>query len=352
MARMLATVRVAPKPRSNLLADARGRVLHDLRVSVTDKCNFHCSYCMPADRYPHDHEFLSRHDLLTFEEITRFARLAIGMGVSKVRITGGEPLLRKDLPVLVEMLAGLPGLEDLALTTNGILLPRYAKSLRDAGLRRVTVSLDTLDPVMFASMSGQSIGPDAVLAAIDHAAAMGFAPIKINVVVQRGLNEEHVVDLAARFRSTGHIVRFIEYMDVGTCNGWSLGQVVPSRETLARIHARFPVEPLDKSYHGEVAERYRYTDGAGEIGFISSVSEPFCGACTRARLSADGKVFLCLFAADGVDVRMALRNGATDADLAMLLEDTWRNRDDRYSELRATAVQTNAGKVEMYHIGG
>ncbi|MCC6695635.1 MAG: GTP 3',8-cyclase MoaA [Candidatus Hydrogenedentes bacterium] len=349
---MLETARLDPHPHSHALADARGRVLHDLRISVTDKCNFRCTYCMPEDRYPHDHEFLSRHDLLTFEEIARFTRLAIGMGVSKVRITGGEPLLRKNLPVLIEMLANLPGLGDLALTTNGILLPRFAKSLRDAGLRRVTISLDTLDPAVFASMSGQSTGPDAVLAAIDHAAALGFAPIKINAVVQRGVNEDHVVDLAARFRGTGHIVRFIEYMDVGTCNGWTPDQVVPSRETLARIHARFPVEPLDKNYHGEVAERYRYTDGAGEIGFISSVSEPFCGACTRARLSADGKVFLCLFAADGVDVRTALRNGATDAELAALLEETWRKRDDRYSELRATAARTPAGRVEMYHIGG
>ena len=326
--------------------------MHDLRISVTDKCNFRCTYCMPADRYPHDHEFLSRHDLLTFEEITRLTRLCIGLGVSKVRITGGEPLLRKDLPIFVEMLASLPGLDDLALTTNGVLLPRYAKSLRDAGLRRVTVSLDTLDPAVFASMSGQSTGPDAVLAAIDCAAAAGLHPIKINVVVQRGVNEKQVVDLAKRFRGTGHIVRFIEYMDVGTCNGWTVDQVVPSRETLARIQKRFPVEPLDKNYHGEVAERYRYTDGAGEIGFISSVSEPFCGACTRARLSADGKVFLCLFAVDGADLRTPLREGATDAELAALLEDMWRRRDDRYSELRSTAARTPAGKVEMYHIGG
>ncbi len=334
--------------------DSLGRTLRDLRISVTDKCNFRCTYCMPAERYGDHYEFLRKQDLLTFEEIVRITRFFVCLGVSKIRLTGGEPLLRKDLPVLVEMLSQTRGVADLALTTNGILLGKHAHALRRAGLHRVTVSLDTLEEDLFRAMTDQAAAPQQVLEGIDCAAEAGLRPVKINVVVQRGMNDRHVADLAARFRGTGHVLRFIEYMDVGTCNGWRPEQVVPSKEVLARIHERFPVEPMDKNYHGEVADRYRYVDGSGEIGFISSVSEPFCGSCSRARLSADGRLFLCLFAADGMDLRRPLRDGATDDDLVRLLESTWQTRNDRYSEQRASlhAAAQPPNKVEMYHIGG
>jgi len=307
---------------------------------------------MPADRYGDDYRFLARRDLLTFEEIAQLAQVFVRLGVRKLRLTGGEPLLRKDLPVLVEMLSNIDGIDDLALTTNGSLLKEHANALRRAGLHRVTVSLDSLDEAIFRQMSGQRTGPAAVLDAIAAAAEAGLRPIKINVVIKRGLNEHTVVEMAERFRGTGHIVRFIEYMDVGNCNDWRRSDVVPSREVLERISSRFPLEPVGNTYPGEVAERYRYTDGVGEVGFISSITAPFCGSCSRARLSADGKLFLCLFASDGVDLRGPLRDGATDTAMADLLRQVWRGRDDRYSELRHLAETTTARKVEMYHIGG
>ncbi|MCC6154193.1 MAG: GTP 3',8-cyclase MoaA [Candidatus Hydrogenedentes bacterium] len=336
------------------VTDTLRRPLHDLRISVTDKCNLRCTYCMPADHYHEHYEFLKREDLLTFEEIARIARLFVEAGVSKLRITGGEPLLRKDLPNLVAMLREIPGVDDLALTTNGILLPQLAAPLKAAGLDRVTVSLDSLDDTVFQQMNGRGVRVQSVLDGIQAAEEAGLGPIKINAVIQHGVNDSGAVDLAAHFRGTGAIVRFIEYMDVGNCNGWQKNAVVSSRELRDRIAERFPLKSASANYHGEVAERYRYTDGAGEIGFISSVSQPFCGSCTRARLSADGRVFTCLFASQGADFRAPLRNGATDNDLAQQLATVWRNRQDRYSETRAQiAAATQAiKKVEMYHIGG
>lgn len=335
------------------VTDTLRRPLHDLRISVTDKCNLRCTYCMPADHYHENYEFLRREDLLTFEEITRIARVFVDSGVSKLRITGGEPLLRKDLPDLVAMLREIPGVDDLALTTNGILLPQLAAPLKAAGLDRVTVSLDSLDDAVFQQMNGRGVRVADVLDGIRAAEAAGLGSVKINSVVQRGVNDAGAVDLAAYFRGTGAIVRFIEYMDVGNCNGWQKDAVVPSRDLRDRIAVRFPLEPVGANYHGEVAERYRYIDGAGEIGFISSVSQPFCGSCTRARLSADGQVFTCLFASKGTDFRAPLRSGASDNDLAQQLATVWRNRQDRYSETRAQiAANVPLKKVEMYHIGG
>jgi cyclic pyranopterin phosphate synthase len=333
--------------------DRRGRPLHDLRISVIDRCNFRCPYCMPEDQYAHDHAFLSKDERLRFEEIERIARAFVALGVRKLRLTGGEPLLRRDLPTLVRMLAAIPQVEDLALTTNGVLLPRFAQALRDAGLKRLTVSLDTLDPQTFREFSGGRGEVAEVLAGIEAAERAGFTRIKLNCVVLRGANDGQILDLVERFRGTGHIVRFIEYMDVGTINGWQAERVVTSAELLARIAVRWPVEPLARNYAGEVAERYAFTDGAGEIGFISSVSQPFCGDCTRARLSADGRLYTCLFATAGHDLRGPLRDGASDAELAALIAQRWSARGDRYSELRAeTRASGNPGKVQMYTIGG
>jgi cyclic pyranopterin phosphate synthase len=292
--------------------------------------------------------------LLTFEEITRVARVFASLGVAKLRITGGEPLLRKDLPRLIGMLTAVEGISDIALTTNGLLLAEHAQALKQAGLRRVTVSMDSMDDAKLSAMSGRPVSASTVLEGIAAAASAGLAPIKINVVVQRGVNEDDALRLAACFRGTGHTVRFIEYMDVGNCNGWTRDQVVPSRELRDRIHARFPLEPIGREFHGEVATRYRYRDGMGEIGFISSVTEPFCGGCVRARLSADGQMYTCLFAAKGVDLRALMRDGAGDDELAGLVRSVWERRADRYSELRA-ALEENARpakKIEMYHIGG
>lgn len=347
---------VTPTDRASGLPvlDRLSRSIRDLRISVTDKCNFRCPYCMPADRYGAEYQFLARRDLLTFEEIARLARVFARLGVKKLRLTGGEPLLRKDLSVLVEMLSTIEGIDDLALTTNGALLQQHVGSLRRAGLHRVTVSLDSLDEAIFQKMSGQPKGPRAVLDGIAAAVDAGLQPIKINVVVKRGVNDHTVAQTAAHFRGTGHIVRFIEFMDVGNLNDWRRNDVVPSREVLDRISSQFPLEAIDSNYPGEVARRYRYTDGAGEVGFISSVTAPFCGSCTRARLSADGKLFLCLFAQDGMDLRGPLRDGADDLELANRICQTWRDRDDRYSEVRhITERDELAGrKVEMYHIGG
>jgi cyclic pyranopterin phosphate synthase len=332
------------------LTDRLGRPVRDLRISVTDRCNFRCVYCMPKEVFGRDYEFLARTDLLSFEEIERVARAFAGLGVEKLRITGGEPLVRRDLEVLVEKLAGIPGL-DLALTTNGALLVQKAQALRDAGLRRITVSLDSLDDEVFRAMNDVDVPVERVLAGIDAAVAAGLEPVKVNVVVKRGLNEDGIVPLARAFRGTGVVLRFIEYMDVGHTNGWRLDDVVPAAEIVETIAAEFPLEPVASSYRGEVANRYRYADGAGEIGVIASVTQPFCGDCTRARLSADGKLYTCLFAVRGHDLRALLRGGASDAELAEAIADVWRARGDRYSELRSAATPDPA-RVEMSYIGG
>ncbi len=336
-----------------MVHDTNGRAFRDLRISVTDRCNFRCPYCMPAETYGERYRFLPRAEILTFEEITRLARLMAGMGARKIRLTGGEPLLREGLPGLVSRLAAIPELEDLALTTNGYLLPRHALPLKQAGLRRVTVSLDSLDEAVFRRMNGRDYGPDRVLDGIMAAEMAGLLPIKINAVVMKGVNEETLVELARRFKGTGHILRFIEYMDVGNVNGWREENVVPADEIVSRINDVFPLEPVEANYPGEVALRYRYIDGSGEIGMIASVTRPFCGDCTRARLSTEGKLYTCLFATEGLDLKTPMRGGATDPELADLIGDTWRRRDDRYSEDRAAShASGSGGKVEMYQIGG
>jgi cyclic pyranopterin phosphate synthase len=338
------------KPRDGL-----GRPLRDLRISVTDRCNFRCSYCMPAELFGDRYEFLPRSEILSFEEIERLARLFVELGVSKLRITGGEPLLRADLPRLIERLARLPGTQDLALTTNGVLLPGLAAPLREAGLRRVTVSLDSIDPEVFLRMNGGKLAVERVLDGIAAAERAGLAPLKINCVVQRGVNDHTAVELAQRFRGTGHVVRFIEYMDVGNRNGWDLSHVVPAAELVKRLDDALGIEPLERSYPGEVAERFRYRDGSGELGVIASVTRPFCRACTRARLTTDGRLVTCLFAAGGTDLRGPLRSGAQDDALRALLERVWRGRTDRYSEIRTEATEplrAGARKLEMYELGG
>jgi cyclic pyranopterin phosphate synthase len=312
---------------------------------------------MPAELYGENYRFLPKPELLSFEEIERLARLFVDLGVEKLRITGGEPLLRHELPSLIERLAAIPGLRDLALTTNGYLLEKQASALRDAGLQRITVSLDSLDEEIFARMSGRDFGPQRVLEGIEAADRAGMSPIKINCVVQRGVNDHTLVDLARSFRGTPHIVRFIEFMDVGTLNGWDLSQVVTAAEIVERIGAEFPIEPVDSNYRGEVANRYRYRDGSGEIGIIASVSAPFCGGCTRGRLTIEGKLVTCLFAADGTDLRKPLRSGASDAELRDLIDSVWSRRTDRYSEQRAELTasgdpSTRKAKIEMYQIGG
>ncbi|HXG76285.1 MAG TPA: GTP 3',8-cyclase MoaA [Gaiellaceae bacterium] len=331
------------------LSDTFGRPLRDLRISVTDRCNFRCVYCMPKEVFGRDYRFLPRRELLTFEEIERVARVFVRLGVRKLRITGGEPLLRRDLPALVERLAALGDL-DLTLTTNGALLARHAQALADAGLTRVTVSLDSLDDEVFRAMNDVDFPVARVLQGIDAAAAAGL-PVKVNVVVKRGLNEGSILDVARRFRGTGHAVRFIEFMDVGASNGWRMDDVVPAAEIVATIADAFPLEPLEPAYRGEVARRYRYRDGAGEVGVIASVTQPFCGDCTRARLSADGKVYTCLFAVRGHDLRGVLRGGARDAELEAAVRAIWERRSDRYSELR-TEETSRLRKVEMSYIGG
>jgi cyclic pyranopterin phosphate synthase len=334
--------------------DTRGRALHDLRVSVIDRCNFRCPYCMPEDQYPRDDGFLHSAERLTAVEIERLARVFVALGVRKLRLTGGEPLLRRDLVEIVHRLAAIPRVEDLALTTNGALLAEHAGALRAAGLRRITISVDSLEPRVFAAMSGGHGRLDDVLAGIEAARRVGFAPLKINTVVMRGVNEEGTLELVRHFRAAGDVVRFIEYMDVGTCNGWKSEAVVPSRELLARLAAHWPLVPLERNYRGEVAERWGFADGPGEVGFVSSISAPFCGDCHRARLSADGKLYTCLFAAAGTDLRGPLRSGARDADLAALIDRVWTRRGDRYSELRALLAGGSepARHVEMYRIGG
>jgi cyclic pyranopterin phosphate synthase len=332
------------------LQDALGRPVRDLRISVTDRCNFRCVYCMPKEVYGRGFQFLERSELLTFEEIERLAGAFASLGVEKVRLTGGEPLLRRELERLVELLAAIPEL-DLTLTTNGSLLSRKAQSLADAGLRRVTVSLDSLDDEVFRAMNDVDVPVERVLAGIEAAAAAGLAPVKVNMVVKRGVNDDSVLPMARYFRGSGHILRFIEYMDVGHTNGWRLDDVVPAAEIVGAVGGELPLEPLEPNYPGEVARRYRYADGSGEIGVIASVTQPFCGACTRARLSAEGRLYTCLFATDGHDLRALLRGGATDAELQEAISALWRSRSDRYSELRS-ADTADLPKVEMSYIGG
>jgi cyclic pyranopterin phosphate synthase len=317
--------------------DATGRPLRDLRISVTDRCNFRCGYCMPGDVYGGKYRFLPRSEILSFEEIERLTRLFVSLGATKLRVTGGEPLIRHQLPKLIERLALIEGVEDLALTTNGYLLSDLAQSLKDAGLRRVTVSLDSHDEEVYKRITGRDFRPDRVLAGIDAAERVGLTPVKINCVVQRGVNDHTIVNLARRFRGTGHILRFIEFMDVGTRNAWDVEHVVTAAEIVARIHAEFPLAPADRNYRGEVAKRYVYQDGSGEVGVIASVTAPFCSDCSRARLSAAGFLITCLFASGGMDLKTPLRRGASDDELLGIIRDVWVLRNDRYSEER-TAI--------------
>jgi cyclic pyranopterin phosphate synthase len=329
--------------------DTRARPLRDLRISVTDRCNFRCVYCMPKEVFGRDHVFLERRELLTFEEIARLAGVFRTLGTRKVRITGGEPLVRRDLERLVAMLAAIEGL-DLTLTTNGSLLPQKAQLLADAGLRRITVSLDSLDDETFRAMNDVDFPVSRVLAGIDAAAAAGL-PVKVNMVVKRGVNDASILQMARRFHGTPHVLRFIEYMDVGATNGWRLDDVVSADEIVRTIDAELPLEPLDEQYRGEVARRFRYRDGGGEIGVIASVTRPFCGDCTRARVSAEGRLFTCLFGLKGHDLRAVLRSGASDEEVAAAIRSIWERRADRYSELR-TEKTAALPKVEMSYIGG
>ena len=336
---------------SGAVQDSRGRGLRDLRISVIDRCNFRCPYCMPTEIYGEAHKFLPRSKWLTAGEIRRVAGVFQGLGVNKVRITGGEPLLRKDLDEIISGLAALEGIEDIALTTNGSRLAERARELKKAGLGRITVSVDSIDAEVFASMSGGRGDLNVTLAGIEAASNAGFEAVKINVAVLKGQNDQSVLDLVEFFRGSGVIVRFIEYMDVGTLNGWRPDQVVASRVLRDRIHAHWPLESLEQNYRGEVAKRYTFADGHGEIGFISSVTEPFCGDCHRARISAEGMLYTCLFANTGTDLRGPLRAGASDADLVALLQGVWRDRTDRYSEIRGESIKAS-DRVEMYRIGG
>ncbi|MGE0541887.1 MAG: GTP 3',8-cyclase MoaA [Dehalococcoidia bacterium] len=334
------------------LADTLDRPLRDLRISVTDRCNFRCTYCMPKEIFGRDFQFLQRSELLSFEEIARLARLFVAHGVEKIRLTGGEPLLRRDIEELIAMLAGIDGLDDLTLTTNGSLLtPAKARALRAAGLRRITISLDSIDDRVFMAMNDVGFPVQKVLDAIDAAAEAGLQPIKIDMVVKRGVNEESIVPMARYFRGTGHILRFIEFMDVGNTNGWRMDDVVSAAEIVERISAEWPLAPVDPNYFGEVAERWRYADGAGEIGVIASVTQPFCGTCTRARLSAEGELYTCLFAGRGHDLRALLRGDASDEEIADTIARVWQLRADRYSEIRSNNT-IPLKKVEMSHIGG
>ncbi|HWA71358.1 MAG TPA: GTP 3',8-cyclase MoaA [Polyangiaceae bacterium] len=335
---------------SSKVVDSRGRALRDLRISVTDRCNFRCSYCMPREHFAKDHTFLPRAELLSFEEISRFASVVTELGVHKLRLTGGEPLLRAKLPTLVAQLASLPAV-DLALTTNGSLLARDAQALSDAGLKRVTVSLDALDPAVFRRMADADYDVSDVLAGIDAAARAGLGPLKINTVVRKGVNESEVLPLARYFRGTGHVLRFIEYMDVGITNGWRLDQVVSGEQLVSMLTEELPLEPLPANYSGEVARRFRYRDGSGELGVITSVTQPFCGDCTRLRLSSDGKLYTCLFGRSFHDLRALLRSGVGDGEVKAFVEELWAARGDRYSELRSERTRA-LPRVEMSYIGG
>jgi cyclic pyranopterin phosphate synthase len=334
--------------------DQLGRPLHDLRISVMDRCNFRCPYCMPKERFHEHYQFLNSHERLSFDEIVRLSKLFAALGVRKLRLTGGEPLLRTNLADLIGDLTGIPGIDDIALTTNGVLLAKHAVDLRANGLKRITVSLDTLDKDIFTRLSGGFGALAQVLEGIDAAIAAGLTPLKINAVIERGVNDHTALELVEHFRGSPVIVRFIEFMDVGNRNHWRPEMVVASRELAARISARWPMHPVSENYHGEVAKRWRFDDGGGEVGFISSVSQPFCGACSRARLSSEGKFYTCLFATQGIDLRAPLRDGADDADLLRLIRGAWDKRTDRYSELREElrGKDLETKKIEMYYIGG
>ncbi len=338
----------------NNVTDQLNRLLKDLRISVIDRCNFRCPYCMPSEHFHHAYEFLEKKEWLSFDEITRLARVFVSLGVRKLRLTGGEPLLRPNLDELIRQLATIEGVDDLALTTNGSMLTEWASRLKAAGLKRLTVSLDTLDEAIFRQMSGDKGDVKDVLAGIAKAQAVGFEPIKINAVIQRGINDHTILDLVEYARRENLILRFIEYMDVGNQNAWDYKFVVPSSEIIARISERFEVERVDGTQDGETSERYRFNDGVGEIGFISSVTHAFCGSCNRLRLSADGKMYTCLFATHGTDLRQHLRANADDGLLAHLIKVTWLKREDRYSEIRSEVRQSRSKdpKVEMFHIGG
>ena len=339
----------APRHAGGAFADTLGRQLRDLRISVTDRCNFRCVYCMPRDVFDENYTFLPQSSLLSFEEITKIARVFVGLGVEKIRLTGGEPLVRRDLERLIAMLSELD--VDLTLTTNGSLLAKKAGALKAAGLKRITVSLDSLDDAVFMGMNDVDFPVAKVLEGIDAAAAAGLAPIKINMVVKRGVNDTHVLDMARHFRGTGHIVRFIEFMDVGSTNGWRMDDVVSAREIVDLISKDMPLEPADPNYTGEVAERWRYKDGGGEIGVIASVTQAFCKDCTRARISTEGKLYTCLFATSGHDLRALLRNGASDEELYSSISGVWSKRADRYSEIRSEKT-VKLEKIEMSYIGG
>lgn len=334
------------------LLDSLGRPLRDLRISVTDRCNFRCRYCMPKEVFGRHFEFLRHREILSFEEIARVARVFVAQGAEKIRLTGGEPTVRHGLPQLIEMLSKIDRLKDLTLTTNGSRLPQMAQTLKDAGLNRITVSLDSLDDAVFRAMNDVDFPVSRVLDGIEAARKAGLAPIKINVVVKKGMNEHTIVDFARRFRGTGYTVRFIEFMDVGNANGWRMDDVVPAAQIIAAINQEFALEPAEPLYRGEVAARYRYKDGGGEIGVISSVSQPFCAGCTRIRLSADGKLYTCLFGVAGHDLRPLLRECKTDEDLAAFIGGIWSVRKDRYSELRASHTPGLLPRIEMSYIGG
>ncbi len=335
----------------NPVTDTLNRPLRDLRISVTDRCNFRCTYCMPEEIFGERYKFLSREQILSFEEITRLTRIIIRLGAVKLRLTGGEPLVRRDLDVLVRQLAALDGAEDLAMTTNGVRLPLFADSLKAAGLQRVTVSLDSLDNAVFRQMNGGKANVKDVLAGIAAAERVGLTPIKLNCVVQRGVNEHTIVDLARFSKERGYTVRFIEYMDVGTVNGWKMENVVPAREIVERINDVLPLVKLPRQYNSETALRYGFADGAGEIGVIASVSMPFCGDCSRMRLSPEGSIYTCLFATEGTDLKTPLRAGASDAEIEAIIRGNWEARDDRYSEIRFHAGSERK-RIEMYYIGG
>lgn len=332
------------------LNDTLNRPLRDLRISITDRCNFRCVYCMPKEIFGPDYVFLHRDQILTFEEVTRLASIFVDHGVRKIRLTGGEPLVRRDLPVLVDMLAKIPDL-DLTLTTNGALLAKQARALKDAGLKRVTVSLDSLDNATFKAMNDVDFPVEKVLEGMDVAASVGLGPIKVNMVVKRSMNEASILPMARYFREKGYILRFIEYMDVGHSNGWRMEEVVPAAEIIKMINAEMPLEPLDPNYQGEVAERWRYKDGSGEIGVVASVTQAFCRTCTRARLTAEGKLFTCLFGIKGFDLREMLRGGASNEEISQAIARVWSKRTDRYSEIRSEQT-VSLPKVEMSHIGG
>jgi len=336
---------------SQIIKDQYQRPLRDLRISVTDKCNFRCPYCMPEEIFGEKFQFLKRQQLLSFEEIERVTRIIVESGALKLRITGGEPLIRQELETLVSVLDGIDGVEDIAMTTNGVLLPSKVDTLKANGLKRLTISLDSLDDAVFRQMNGNKAGVDDVLIGIDSAVKAGFSPIKINAVVQKGVNDHTIVDLAKWAKDNGHILRFIEFMDVGTMNGWDMSQVVSAKEIAEMIDAELPLERTTRNYASETAVRYRYRDGGGEIGIIASVTLPFCGKCSRMRLSVEGKLYTCLFATEGTDIKTPLREGASDEELRALIHNTWKKRTDRYSEDRAKGGQRR-DKVEMYYIGG